>query len=136
MKLNKKLVVIALLILSVATGIAATQINEPDIVYKNLKVLPKNISSKALSHIMIDEFEDGLGVGCNFCHAKENNSNKLDYASDAKPEKEIARKMMKMTVGINEKYFQLKHVVVGDSTLIITCSTCHNGTPQPLDAIQ
>lgn len=135
MKLNKKLMVIVLLVLLVATGIAATRVNE-DTGYKNLKVLPKNISSKALSHIMIDEFEDGLGVGCSYCHAKENNSNKLDYASDAKPEKEIARKMMKMTVGINEKYFQLKHVVVGDSTLIITCNTCHNGIPQPADANQ
>jgi len=29
--------------------------------FVNLKVLPKDISSKDLQHIMIDEFEDGLG---------------------------------------------------------------------------
>ncbi|HTI09011.1 MAG TPA: c-type cytochrome, partial [Puia sp.] len=62
--------------------------------YKNLKVLPRDIPSKALQHIMVDEFDDGLGVGCGFCHAKQNGSDRLDYASDAKPEKEIARTMM------------------------------------------
>ncbi len=99
--------------------------------YKNLKVLPKNISTKKLQQIMIDEFEDGLGVNCGFCHAEEKGSHKLDYASDEKPEKEIARKMMKMTNGLNRKYFQLKHASVGDSVLVVSCSTCHRGQPRP-----
>jgi len=90
MKLNIKLAVVVALVFLVATGVAATQPDDPAVHYKNLKVLPKDVSSKVLSHIMIDEFEDGLGVSCNYCHTKENNSNKLDYASDAKPEKEIA----------------------------------------------
>ncbi len=80
---------------------------------------------------MIDEFEDGLGVNCGFCHAEEKGSHKLDYASDEKPEKEIARKMMKMTNGLNRKYFQLKHASVGDSVLVVSCSTCHRGQPRP-----
>ena len=125
-----KLKVMAALTLLVTTGIAGTQRDTPNH-YSNLKVLPKNVSSKILSHIMIDEFEDGLGVSCNFCHAKENNSNKLDYASDAKPEKEIARSMMRMTMNINKKFFQLKHPLLGDSTIIVTCSTCHHGQPHP-----
>jgi len=98
-----------------------------------LKVLPKDISTKDLSRIMIDDFEDGLGVSCGFCHAEEKDSHKLDYASDEKPEKEIARLMMKMTLDVNEKYFQTTHPMIGDSTLSITCITCHRGQPRPGD---
>jgi len=101
--------------------------------YKNLKVLPENISSKDLSKIMIDDFEDGLGVSCTFCHSQGKDSLDLDYASDAKPEKQIARRMMRMTIGINKKYFRLNHPLIGDSTLVINCITCHNGQPRPGD---
>jgi hypothetical protein len=103
----------------------------PERKIKNLKVLPKNISSKDLSRVMIDDFEDGLGVSCAFCHAQEKDSLRLDYASDAKPEKQIARRMMQMTIGINRKFFNLKHPKIGDSTLVISCITCHNGQPRP-----
>ena len=104
---------------------------EPKTEYSNLKVLPRNISSKALQSIMIDEFEDGLGVGCNFCHAEQKGSHRLDYASDAKPEKEIARQMMRMTMKINTKYFKLRHPMIGDPGVIISCNSCHRGQPRP-----
>ena len=115
----------------VVAGIAA--VPAPANEYKNLKVLPKDISTKDLSRIMIDDFEDGLGVSCGFCHAEEKDSHKLDYASDEKPEKEIARLMMKMTLDVNEKYFQVTHPLIGDSTLSISCVTCHRGQPRPGD---
>ena len=99
--------------------------------FKNLKVLPKDISSKDLQKIMVDEFQDGLGVGCNYCHAPEQGSLHLDYASDAKPEKEIARSMMLMAMDINKKYFGVEHPLIGDSLMTISCSTCHQGTPHP-----
>ena len=28
---------------------------------------------------------------------------------------------------VNEKYFQVTHPLIGDSTISITCTTCHNG---------
>lgn len=99
--------------------------------YVNLKVLPKNISSKDLQHIMIDDFEDGLGVGCGFCHAEQKGSHKLDYVSDAKPEKQIARNMMRMTLKLNARYFQVHRPGLGDPGLVVTCGTCHNGKPMP-----
>jgi len=80
---------------------------------------------------MIDDFTDELGVSCSFCHAENKETHKPDYASDEKPEKEIARNMMQMTIGINEKYFALAHPMIGDSLLAITCATCHHGQPQP-----
>lgn len=113
----------------VSVSIAA--IDPPKGEYKNLKVLPKNISSKAMSKIMVDEISDALGVSCGFCHAEKEGSHQLDYASDAKPEKEMARTMMRMTMRINKKYFNLKHPNLEDATLTITCNTCHNGQPHP-----
>ena len=131
MLFKKKYVVV----LAVATTIAIAVVALPPAnnQYKNLKVLPKNISSKNLSKIMIDDFEDGLGVSCTFCHSQGKDSLDLDYASDAKPEKLIARRMMKMTLGVNKKYFKFNHPSIGDSTLVINCITCHNGQPRPGD---
>jgi hypothetical protein len=99
--------------------------------FHNLKVLPKNISSKMLQGIMIDEFEDALGVGCGFCHGEQPGSHRPDYASDAKPEKAIARAMMRMTINLNKKYFLVKKPAIGDPALVITCNTCHHGQPHP-----
>jgi hypothetical protein len=129
MKFRKKYVVITVITTAIAVGVFA--VPRPTNEYRNLKVLPKNISSKNLSKIMIDDFEDGLGVSCGFCHVEKKDSHQLDYVSDEKPEKQIARLMMKMTMGINKNYFKLKHPVIGDSTLTITCATCHNGQPRP-----
>lgn len=99
--------------------------------FVNLKVLPKDVSSKTLQHIMIDEFEDGLGVNCGFCHAEQKGSHKLDYVSDAKPEKQIARNMMRMTLKLNARYFQVRRPGLGDPGLAVTCATCHQGKPMP-----
>lgn len=129
MPIGKKYIVVTVLGVVITAAIAATA--PPPIEYKNLKVLPKNINSKTLSKIMVDDFEDGLGVSCGFCHAEQKDSHRLDYASDAKPEKQIARLMMRMTIGINKKYFKLDHYQMGDSILAISCVTCHNGQPRP-----
>src|SRR5580698_7205179 len=109
MKINRKLLLIAALAVPVNIAAATTTSTPPDEQYTNLKVLPKNIAPKDLKKIMIDDFEDGLGVGCNFCHAQGKEVGELDFASDAKPEKNIAREMMRMTLGINKKYLKIKH---------------------------
>lgn len=118
---------VAVVVISVAAINPIRQTGE----FKNLKVLPKDIGSKDLQKIMVDEFQDGLGVGCNFCHAKEKGSLHLDFASDEKPEKEIARSMMLMTLDVNKKYFGVENPLIGDSVLTISCNTCHQGTPHP-----
>lgn len=129
--INRKLTVIITLLASV-TATAATAINKADVVhYENLKVLPKDISSHDLQSIMADDFDDGLGVTCGFCHANAKNGHGLDFASDAKPEKEIARQMIRMTMGINKKYFKLKHPRIGNQALVVSCTTCHKGQAFP-----
>src|SRR5580658_5467104 len=101
----RKLFAVILFIGFIVLGIAAT--TPPDEhKNKNLKVLPKNISHEDLDKIM-DGFKAALGVKCNFCHApfKDTTNHHLDFASDDKPEKNIARHMMRMTTKINKKFF-------------------------------
>jgi hypothetical protein len=130
-EINKKFAAIASLIAIAAISAAATSSIQTVPQYTNLKILPKNISSKDLQGIMTDDFEDGLGVTCGFCHANAKDSHGLDFASDEKPEKEIARQMMRMTLGINKKYLKLKHPQLGSSALIVNCETCHRGEAFP-----
>ncbi|MGZ3939345.1 MAG: c-type cytochrome [Flavisolibacter sp.] len=128
---NKIFIVGGLFAFIVTAGGTALGNNKSDDHFVNLKVLPKNISSKNLSKIMVDDFSDGLGVSCGFCHAETKDSHKLDYASDANPQKDMARKMMKMMLKINRQYFGLKHPMAGDSTLVVNCVSCHHGNAFP-----
>jgi len=129
----KKKLLIPLILAIPVTLAAATSIkqDDPPQQFSNLKILPKNISAQALNKIMVNDFEDALGVGCGFCHAPAKTAGELDYASDAKPEKNIAREMMKITLGNNKKFFRVKHPEIGSDALVVTCNTCHNGVPFP-----
>lgn len=127
--MRKKITVLCVILLCGSAIVAWTDSDGP--FYTNLKVLPKNISQKELSRIMVDEFSDGLGVSCYFCHAENKITHKPDYASDEKPEKQIARNMMRMVLSINKKYFNLQHPKIGDPQTAVTCSTCHNGQAHP-----
>ena len=133
MKINRKVgaVVTLAAVALISTAATSTKPVAPPNDYTNLKVLPKAISSKDLQELMTDDFEDGLGVTCGFCHADAKDGHGLDFASDAKPEKEIARAMMRMTIGINKKYFKIKHPQLGSAGLTVTCNTCHKGVPFP-----
>lgn len=131
MKLRKTLMIPGLLAYVVISSVAANTSAKKEVRYTNLKVLPKDISAKDLQGIMADDFEDGLGVTCGFCHANAEDGHGLDFASDAKPEKEITRAMMRMTLGINKKYFKVKHPAIGSDALTVTCTTCHKGEAFP-----
>jgi hypothetical protein len=120
--------IIIILVLIVSVGLCAAKTGTR---FENLKVLPKDISSKDLQGIMADDFEDGLGVSCGFCHASASGGHGLDFANDAKPEKEIARRMMRMTLDLNKKYFSVRKPRIGSNALTITCATCHKGQPFP-----
>jgi hypothetical protein len=81
----------------------------------------------------MDGFKAALGVKCNFCHAPlgDSTSRKLDFPSDAKPEKNIARSMMRMTAKINKKYFSFNKDSQGVTIPAVSCVTCHRGNPHP-----
>ncbi len=132
--LSKKISVPVMIALMMAAGIAATKPPADEHPHKNLKILPKNISHEDLDKVM-DEFKEALGVKCNFCHAadKDSSSHHLDFASDEKPEKNIARQMMKMTIKINKKYFSYNKSADGKAEQSVQCVTCHHGNANPAD---
>ncbi|MEO8150588.1 MAG: c-type cytochrome [Bacteroidia bacterium] len=122
-----------LFIISMIFTISATSYkpNAPD-GFKNLKVLPKDISKEKLDSVM-DHFAVSLGVKCSFCHAAnaDTTNRHLDFASDKKEEKNIARKMFQMTAYLNANYFNEEHSDQPDTIHAIVCYTCHHGTKEP-----
>jgi hypothetical protein len=136
MKINQKYTVLLSLTVVILIGVAA-MVPPKEVKYGhpqkfiNLQVLPKDISDTLLYQIMKKDFDVALGVKCNFCHAPNKDSTDLDFSSDAKDEKNIARGMMRMEIGINENYFKIKPAMVGDVALAVTCITCHNGKAFP-----
>jgi len=119
---------LALVIIASAASMPQKQDEPKGFKTHNLKVLPKDITYEELDSVM-DSFKDALGVKCGHCHASQkDNPRKMDFASDAKPEKEMARKMMRMTARINKKYF--KHSD-GQAMVQVQCKTCHRGNVKP-----
>jgi hypothetical protein len=99
--------------------------------FKNLQVLPKDIGRDELFPIM-KGFAQGLGVRCTHCHVGVEGQplSSFDFASDAKKEKLIARKMLAMVHRINEQDFGVKQF----KDVKVTCYTCHRGAVKPLTA--
>ena len=129
MKSFKKIKVLSALAAFIFIGIAA--VKQPvNLEFKNLQVLPKNITTDSLDKIM-DGFNVQLGVDCNYCHVKDKKADSLIFDKDDKPEKEIARNMMRMTMDINKKYFQFNEEVTAAQVQAVTCYTCHKGQPMP-----
>ena len=131
LKANKKLMVITVLFIIVMLEIAATTTPKQNKFYKNLKILPKDISEAAMDEIMDVQFGDALGVKCDYCHAKEAGSTDLDFASDANTKKDIAREMMTMVLKINKVNFLVQKPLIGDSLMVVNCFTCHHGALYP-----
>ncbi len=98
--------------------------------FTNLQVLPKLISKEKLLGTM-RSFSDALGVDCGFCHANQEGTDKLDFPSDKKDEKEEARVMLKMVMGINQDYLSQLSKYTGD-IMSVKCVTCHRGNKKPL----
>ncbi len=129
MKSFNKLRAITGLALFIFIGIAAVKQPQHD-TFKNLQVLPKNITEDSLVKIM-DGFSVSLGVDCKYCHVQDKKADSLIFDKDDKPEKEIARKMIRMTMDINKNYFQYNEEVTVEQVQAINCFTCHRGEPRP-----
>ncbi|STD55134.1 c-type cytochrome [Empedobacter falsenii] len=102
--------------------------------WKNLKVLPQNISEDSLKGLMRG-YNAALGVKCNFCHAENPETKKMDFASDAKKEKEFARHMIVMTRDINAKNFNWENSKNPEMINVVTCVMCHRGNESPTKSL-
>jgi len=115
-------------------SVAVAQTAPPNLAFanpphKNLKVLPPDISGPQLLGTM-KFFAQSLGVRCGFCHVGTEGQplSTYDFASDAKREKQTARKMMAMVERINTQDFGVTDM----SKPRVTCFTCHRGAEHPL----
>jgi photosynthetic reaction center cytochrome c subunit len=87
--------------------------------YKNVQVL-KNVSVGAFTRLMVSMTTwVAPQQGCTYCHVAGN------FASDAKYTKVVARRMLQMTIAVNQTY--TNHV----GGVGVTCYTCHRGNNAP-----
>ena len=141
-QMKKSILVIAACLICVFSFQAFTTSHQPG--FHNLQILPKDISKDGLDSVM-HFFTASLGVHCTYCHQGDPATRRMDFASDAKPEKQIARKMMLMNIDINKNHFQqiaeamdsVKMEMSTDTSAVsymlkyVTCYTCHHGDPHP-----
>jgi hypothetical protein len=140
--MKKSSIIIIGCLLSVVAFQAFTTSHQPR--FTNLQILPKDISKDGLDSVM-HHFTASLGVKCNYCHVSNQETRKMDFAKDDKPEKQIARKMMLMTIDINKNHFEQiaetmdsgKMALPTDTSSVsymlkyVTCYTCHHGDAHP-----
>ena len=86
---------IGLPVLAHAQGAGGQQAPPP---MTNLQVWPKDTSRAVVLQFM-NAFDDSLGVQCNYCHVERDG--RLDFASDDKREKRVARQMILLRDSIN-----------------------------------
>jgi len=132
---NKKFAISAFLLVSTIAGVGTTQNPQDvhDLTKDNLKVIPKSISMENLE-ILMTRYSREVGAQCNYCHVIEKSGlrvTRMDFAADEKPEKKIAREMMKMMNKINQKYFGVKNTYDVLLKLPVSCKTCHRGLTRP-----
>ena len=87
---------------------------------KNVKLLGDMPVSQFIP--VMNYFASSLGRRCNFCHV--NTNGQWDYASDAKPEKNTAREMIKLVLDTNKNFFK------GNTE--VSCYVCHRGRNNPV----
>ena len=122
------IVLVALTCLVVVGSPVLAQI--PD-TFTNLEVLPRDIKKPELVSVM-RTFSFALGVRCTHCHVGENAADlsTVDFASDAKDTKKIAREMMKMSSEVNA--ILAKSIgSMRPEALQVRCITCHHGLARP-----
>lgn len=141
--MNKTFITV-LAIAFVIFGLQAFNLNQQQR-YTNLQVLPKDITKQGLDSIM-HHFSVSLNVKCDYCHVRNEETRRPDFASDAKMEKHIARGMMHMAIDINKNHFaphdeeDIAYLASTKDTSstrymlkYVTCYTCHHGNAHPVN---
>ena len=98
---------------------------------QNIQVLSKDLTGARLGAPMRG-FTRALGVRCTHCHVGEEGKgfSTYDFASDANPNKNRAREMLRMLGSING---HLKNIEPsGDKRVNMWCHTCHRGLARPI----
>ena len=132
---QKKVMILVFVLLAVISTAATLRSVKK---YKNLQVLPHDITEKQLDSIM-NAYSKALKVNCDFCHKPTKKdifsitpvADKTDFSLDNEM-KENARRMIRMTIDINKKYFYFDSIVRPEYLNVVSCNTCHRGNPFPI----
>ena len=139
--MKKSFALIALFILGCTTTTSAPPPAPANPEFKNLQVLPRDITREQLLATMRG-FTRGLGVRCNHCHvvAATEPEEKLDFPADTKEEKRVARVMLQMVRQINKDWMHRVEEAEGEhheeasvepAEMRVVCWTCHRGKEEP-----
>ena len=126
-----RLLLTSMYCLTVAAGAAAQAPGKwpPDSLI-NTRVIPKSTPVMQVVGQMRN-FTSDLGVRCVFCHVGEEGPlERVDFASDEKRVKLVARQMMLMVQEINRRLDSLPGRPA--PAVAVTCGTCHRGASRPM----
>ena len=129
--MRRQVLATAMAVALVAGAVPAFAQGQQPAGFKNLQVFPKDAPRDVVLGAM-KNIAGALGVRCPFCHAAQDPAapEKLDYSLDTKPEKQIARAMMRMTAEINGHVTKAIPDAAANSYQV-TCYTCHRGAEHP-----
>ena len=101
--------------------------------FQNLQVMGKDATAAEVVGTM-KGFTRALGVRCQFCHVGEEGLplEQFDFVSDAKPQKSMARNMMRMLREITKQVDAARPPEPGSTAPRVTCYTCHHGQQKPV----
>jgi hypothetical protein len=97
---------------------------------KNLQVLPKTMTTAQILPIMRN-FAAALGTNCGYCHQWTGpGAAGNDFSVDTKPQKDVARAMMRMAQAANQAIAAATKKPTDQQTQV-QCMTCHRGEAIP-----
>jgi hypothetical protein len=98
--------------------------NQPaETLFKNIQLF-RGLAAGRLLMVMQMGFSNSLGVSCSHCHVGG------EWEKEDKPQKQIARDMMKMVGTINNDLLKNIQNLKGPNS-IVNCTTCHRGQVKP-----
>jgi len=101
----------------------------------NLQVIAKTTSPVQVWGMM-RTIAAGLGVACTFCHVGPDGApfEQIDFASDQKRNKLVARQMMRLVQEVNARLDTIP--ARPTPAVAVTCVTCHRGVNRPVPLAQ
>lgn len=119
----------ATIVCLVAIGLPSSAAGQIPQTFTNLQVLPKDIARGELVMTM-RRFTSALGVRCTHCHVGPDDLQGMDFATDEKRTKQIARTMLRMVQAVNRDVVSKLPGGAG-TRQPVTCITCHRREMKP-----